>query len=63
MVQVVGKDQTAVKRVTCKHCASILEYTPSEVHRHEGKDYSGGLDGREWIDCPSCGREVVLRSW
>lgn len=63
MVQVVGKDQSAVKRVTCKSCASILEYTPSEVKKETGRDYSGGSDGREWINCPSCGHEVILRSW
>lgn len=63
MVQVVGKDQSAVKRVTCKQCASILEYTPSEVKKQEGRDISGGPDGREWINCPSCDHKVILRSW
>ncbi len=63
MVQVVGKDQSAVKRVTCKSCASILEYTPSEVKKQEGRDISGGPDGREWIECPVCYTFVILRSW
>lgn len=63
MVQVVGKDQSAVKRVTCRGCASILEYTQSEVKAYHGRDYSGGPDGKEWINCPSCGKEVILRSW
>ena len=63
MVKVIGKDPHAVQYVTCKSCAAQLEYTPSEVQERHGVDYSGGPDGQEWIDCPSCGREVVLRAW
>jgi len=63
MVQVVGNDQQAVKRATCKNCATILEYTPSEVQEYHGKDYSGGADGKEWINCPRCGKQVILRAW
>lgn len=50
MVQIVGNDPQAVKRTTCRNCAAVLEYTPSEVKEYHGKDYSGGSDGREWID-------------
>lgn len=63
MVKVVGKDETAVKRVTCRGCASILEYTLSEVKEVNGTDYGGGPDGMEWVDCPHCGGKAVLRSW
>lgn len=42
MVKVVGRDETAVRRITCWSCASVLEYTQSEVvnitHSH---DYLG----------------------
>lgn len=63
MVKIVGKDDSAVKHVTCKHCASKLEYTQSEVKEYHGRDYSGGADGKEWIDCPNCSSKVILRSW
>lgn len=63
MVKVVGVAPEAVKQAVCRSCASILEYTKSEVKEYYGKDYSGGPDGREWIVCPSCGHDVVLRSW
>lgn len=63
MVKVVGKDEKAVKRVTCKSCASILEYTLSEVKEYHGTDYGGGPDGQEWVDCPNCGKRAVIRSW
>lgn len=63
MVKVVGIAPEAVKQVVCHNCASMLEYTKSEVKEYHGRDYSGGSDGREWIVCPSCGHKVILRSW
>jgi RNase P subunit RPR2 len=63
MVTVVGKDETKVKRVTCRSCASILEYNLSEVKEYHGTDYGGGPDGQEWVDCPHCGKRAVIRSW
>ena len=63
MVKVVGEDPQAIKRATCRDCAAVLEYTPSETKERHGLDYTGGADGREYIVCPRCGHEVVLRAW
>jgi hypothetical protein len=63
MAKVVGRDETAVKRVTCRQCAAIVEYTPHEVKAVHGTDYGGGPDGQEWVDCPNCGKRAVIRSW
>lgn len=63
MVNVVGKDQQALHRITCSNCTSRLQYTLSEVLKYRGTDYSGGPDGREYIYCPVCRCEVVLRKW
>lgn len=63
MVRVVGKDESAVKRVTCRHCASIVEYEAREVKDVHGTDCGGGPDGQEWVDCPNCGGRAVIRSW
>lgn len=63
MPTVVGKDDKHVHRCTCKNCASILEYTKNEVDEVNGKDYYGGSDGYEYINCPTCGKRVILRSW
>lgn len=63
MVSIVGKDQTVVKRVTCRNCSSILEYVQAEVKKYRGTDYTGGADGQDWIDCPQCQEKVILRSW
>ncbi len=63
MVKVVGQAPEAVKNITCTNCASKLEYTQSEVKVYHGTDYGGGPDGKEWIGCPQCGKEVILKSW
>ena len=64
MVKVVGRDETVVKRITCRNCAAMLEYTPSEVRNlWTGKDYSGGSDGADGFNCRNCGNEVHTRRW
>ena len=63
MVKVLGKDESLFKRVSCRECASILEYTEHEVKSYSGTDYSGGPDGMEWVDCPNCGKKAIIRSW
>ncbi len=63
MVRIIGEAPEALKYTTCKHCATMLEYTQSEVKEYHGKDYSGGADGQEWIDCPKCSKKVIIRSW
>ena len=62
MVAIVGIDQSAVLRVTCKQCASILEYTKSEViDIKHGYDYTGGYEIDLGIVCPSCRANVFVR--
>jgi DNA-directed RNA polymerase subunit RPC12/RpoP len=63
MARVIGEAPEALKHATCHHCAARLEYAQKEVKAYHGKDYSGGADGKEWIDCPRCGGEVILRAW
>lgn len=63
MIQIVGKDQKHIHTISCKNCASVLEYTRNEVKEQHGKDYSGGSDGCEYIWCPACNHKVVIKSW
>lgn len=63
MATVIGIDDKYVHTVSCKNCASIVQYTKSEVKRVDGKDYSGGADGNEHIRCPNCNHQIILRSW
>jgi len=59
MVKVVGLDESAVKRITCNSCASILEYTESEVQwiKHSF-DYLGDYESDLGIKCPECKSNV-----
>lgn len=63
MVKVVGQDPSTVKKALCKNCGAILEYYKIDVKEYRGVDYSGGSDGKEWIDCPQCSHEVILKAW
>lgn len=63
MVQIVGRNPEAVKKITCHSCASVLEYTKGEIQERHGTDYSGGADGCQFIVCPGCGKNVIIRSW
>lgn len=60
MVQIVGKAKEAVKRVTCRNCASILEYTMSETRKHTYRDISGCGELDYLITCPGCGKEIKV---
>ena len=63
MPEVIGTDPRFLKQCSCKNCASMIRYTDSELHRIEGKDYTGSPDGKEFIICPVCHREIIIRSW
>ncbi|MNU58944.1 hypothetical protein D3C71_480940 [compost metagenome] len=69
MAQIVGYDNSAKSRITCKSsayrigCGAVVEYSKPDVREYRGSDYSGGSDGRDWIVCPGCGEDITLRSW
>lgn len=64
MAKVVGRDESAVKRITCRSCAAIVEYTTQEVQNFwSGTDYGGGPDGADGIICPGCGAQIHTRRW
>jgi len=63
MAKIVGEDPSAKKRITCQNCGGIVEYLPQDVQEYNGKDYSGGPDGRRWVECPRCHKDILLRSW
>jgi RNase P subunit RPR2 len=61
MVQIVGKDPGVVKRVTCRKCASILEYTEMEVTEEYIREYGGGGDTYRRIRCPCCNNKQDVK--
>lgn len=59
---VVGQDPKIAKRITCRNCGAINEYTPNEVRvLHKGKDVTGCMEVTEGFNCAQCGHEVVTR--
>ena len=64
MAHVIGKPKPEdFKKVKCRSCKHKIAYVPNEVQRYSGRDMSGGPDGREWIVCPQCGKDITLKSW
>lgn len=61
MPTIVGKDNSVVKRVTCRNCSSVLEYTPAEEQRDYTSDYTGSKDYYSYVLCPCCGKQVVTK--
>lgn len=63
MVTIVGKDNSAVKEITCQKCATRLQYTLSEERKDYSTDYTGSKDTYSYILCPSCGNQVVTKNY
>jgi RNase P subunit RPR2 len=63
MVKIVGIDNAVVQRITCRNCASILEYTGSEVKLRIKNDYDGAKIVIKSICCPGCNHEVNIKSY
>lgn len=64
MPKVVGQDQSVYKRITCRKCAAINEYTPNEVRvLWQGLDYGGGSDGAKGFNCANCGAQIHTERW
>lgn len=55
----VGKDERYVKHITCYKCATINEYTESEVRNL----WSGGNDGADVFECVCCGNDIITKRW
>lgn len=53
-VKKVGDDPKAARRVTCRRCGSILEYLILDIQETSSRDYDGGLDTHQFIQCPQC---------
>ena len=51
MPKVVGKDEKYIFKATCTECASILEFTGSELHR--------GVRLNWYLKCPVCAYRIV----
>ena len=52
-----------VKEVVCRGCGATLSYVPNEVKTRTYKDYDGCGNVVEYITCPNCNKEVILREY
>lgn len=58
-----GPSPAVERKVNCRGCGASIGYTENDIQRCQGRDISGGPDGREWIICPNCGKEITIRTW
>jgi hypothetical protein len=61
MVRIIGKDEREMRRVTCRFCASILEYTQSETTTRWVGDYSGDREQIRELQCPGCINKIPVK--
>jgi RNase P subunit RPR2 len=61
MATIVGKEPQAIRRCTCRNCASIIEYTQSETVTRWVSDYSGDREQIRELRCPGCGKEIQVK--
>lgn len=58
MATVVGYDESAKLRCTCRNCGAIVEYVPNDIQSAKVYDYGGGCDVVYYIKCPGCGKDI-----
>ena len=63
MATVIGKNLQHIKQCTCIECASVVEYTLSEVEDYIHHDYGGGKDTVYYIVCPACGYKIKVNRY
>lgn len=60
MIKIVGQDGSIARRVTCRNCGAILEYTPHDLKELQTKDITGSADITFCLKCPQCGYYVHI---
>jgi RNase P subunit RPR2 len=59
-IEIVGKDEGAKKKTTCKNCASVLVYTDADTKREVHIDYIGDSSAHRILVCPECKERINL---
>jgi 5-methylcytosine-specific restriction endonuclease McrA len=60
VAKVVGVDKSIFKRVTCRQCASVIEYTNVDTIISLNHDYDGGSDYNRRLICPNCNDNMIV---
>ncbi len=61
MIEVIGKDTSVQRQVTCRECASILKFANADTYVREYRDYTGDLDRVRELKCPVCSNVIGVR--
>ncbi len=61
MIEVIGKDASVQRQVTCRECSSILRYVNTDTNVREYRDYTGDLDRVRELKCPVCSNVISVR--
>lgn len=51
------------KDATCRGCGAKMKYVPNDVRNRSYKDYTGCSEVVEFINCPNCAQEVIVRQY
>jgi hypothetical protein len=62
-VKVLEMPKEPTHKVRCRECGALNGYERVDVREYHDRDISGGPDGREWISCGNCGKDITLKSW
>lgn len=54
---------SVIKQIICRSCGVTLEYAPIDIKERHGTDIGGGPDGAQYINCPKCQHEVIIKRW
>jgi hypothetical protein len=64
MVKIVKIEphSSVVKECICGKCGATLQYTPIEVSEVYIRDYTGGGETYNFINCPNCASRVYVKN-
>lgn len=60
-IEILGRDESVAKIISCKHCGAKLKYFPIDVIRDYTSDYTGDRDYYNCIICPACKNQVIVK--
>jgi len=61
MAKVVAKVAKYVKKITCKACSSVIEYTTSELSKRNYIDSQDYPASEYSLKCPGCQNKIIVR--
>jgi len=64
MKRIVGNDSLTSQEAKCRNrnCGTKARYLPSAIKSRVWKTYPRGTpDLAKYIDCPTCGGEIIIR--